>query len=399
LFLTLNGNLIFGQQSITIEAALDSAIKNNLSTRNELLRAEYQKKLIKSGINIQQTAATAEVGQINSIYTDMRFGLSQGFSFPTVYSRQVDALSENYKIGVITAELKKKEIKMNVLQTFYAYLILLEKEKILLKADSNYTEFYNKTALKLEKGESNILEKVTAETQLNSIHNQLLLVQQEKEINLMYFQLLLNTDIQYFPIATSLKVPIISDIATIDFLQHPLLKIAQQQKSLSIANYKLEKSRLLPDINVGLFSMSMQGNGADNVFYNRSARFNSAQVGVGIPLFWGSNKSKINAARLEGNIADNSILQQTQTLQNQLKKFKIQFQSNTTIVNNFEEKGLANALLISKVANENFTNGEINYLDWVMLYNQAITIQNNYLEALKLLNESIISINYMSSKF
>ena len=93
------------------------------------------------------------------------------------------------------------------------------------------------------------------------------------------------------------------------------------------------------------------------------------------------------------------MLIQTQTLQNQLEKFKIQFQNNTTIVNNFEEKGLSNAVLISKVANDNFLNGEINYLDWVMLNNQAITIQNNYLEALKLLNESIISINYMSSKF
>ena len=399
LFSILSGNLIFGQQSITLEAAIDSATKNNLSIRNELLWSEYQKKLIKSGINIQQTAATAEVGQINSIYTDMRFGLSQGFNFPTVYSRQINALKESYKIGVITAELKTKEIKMSVIQTFYAYLILLEKEKILLKADSNYSEFYNKTALKLEKGESNILEKVTAETQLNTINNQLLLVQQEKEINLMYFQLLLNTSNKYIPISTTLKVPIIADITTIDYLQHPLLKIAQQQKSLSIANYKLEKSRLLPDINLGIFSMSMQGNGADNVFYNRSARFNSAQFGVGIPLFWGSYNSKIKATKLEGNIADNLVLLQTQSLQNQLEKLKIQFQNNTTIVNNFEEKGLENAILISKVANENFINGEINYLDWVMLNNQAITIQNNYLEALKLLNESVISINYMSSKF
>jgi len=399
LFLMLSGNLIFGQQSITIEAALDSALKNNLTIRNELLKAEYQQKLIKSGINIQQTAATVEVGQINSIYTDMRFGVSQTINFPTVYARQVNALSENYKIGVITAELKTKEIKLNVLQTFYAYLILLEKEKILLKADSNYTEFYNKTALKLAKGESNILEKVTAETQLNTIQHQLLLVKQEKEINLLYFQLLLNTSKKHIPISTTLKVPIIAEISTVDYLQHPLLKVAQQQKSLSIANYKLEKSRLLPDINLGIFSMSMQGNGADNVFYNRSARFNSAQVGVGIPLFLGANKSKIRASKIELNIADNSVLLQTQSLQNQLEKLKIQFQSSKTIVNNFEEKGLANAEVISKVANENFKNGEINYLDWVMLNNQAITIQNNYLEALKLLNESIISINYMSSNF
>jgi len=399
LFSMLSGNFIFGQQPITLEAALDSAVKNNLTIRNELLKAEYQKKLIKSGINIQQTAATAEVGQINSIYTDLKMGISQGFSFPTVYNRQVNALTENYKIGILTAELKTKEIKMSVIQTFYTYLILLEKDKILLKADSNYTDFFTKTNFKLEKGESNLLEKVIAETQLNTIKNQLILVEQEIEINLLYFQLLLNASNKHIPVASVLKVPINAAISNIDYLQHPLLKIAQQEKSLSIANYKLEKSRLLPVINLGIFSMSMQGTGADNVFYNRSARFNSAQVGIGLPLFWGFNKSKIKAAKIEETIAENLVLLQTQSLRNHLAKLMLQYENNITIVDNFEKKGLKNAALISKVANEQFASGEINYLDWVILNNQSIAIQNSYLEALRLLNESIISINYLNSKF
>ena len=50
--------------------------------------------------------------------------------------------------------------------------------------------------------------------------------------------------------------------------------------------------------------------------------------------------------------------------------------------------------LILETANKQFINGEINYLDWVMLTNQAINIQSNYLDAIKNLNESIIQINY-----
>ena len=41
-------------------------------------------------------------------------------------------------------------------------------------------------------------------------------------------------------------------------------------------------------------------------------------------------------------------------------------------------------------------NGEINYLDFVMLVNQAISVQNNYADAVWALNESIVKINYLN---
>jgi len=60
---------------------------------------------------------------------------------------------------------------------------------------------------------------------------------------------------------------------------------------------KLEKAKLLPEFNLGYYSMTMQGSGADNVIYTTSSRFQSVQVGLGIPLFFGSQKAKINASK------------------------------------------------------------------------------------------------------
>ena len=76
----------------------------------------------------------------------------------------------------------------------------------------------------------------------------------------------------------------------------------------------------------------------------------------------------------------------------------MQHQANTIALIYFENTGLKNAQLIFETANKQFSNGEIDYLDWVMLTNQAINLQSNYMDAVKSYNETIIQINYLITK-
>ena len=76
------------QQPINLQTAIDTALKNNLTVKNEKLNAEYQKKLKAAAVDIPQTNLTGEYGQINSFYNDTKFGISQSISFPTVYAKQ-----------------------------------------------------------------------------------------------------------------------------------------------------------------------------------------------------------------------------------------------------------------------------------------------------------------------
>jgi heavy metal efflux system protein len=61
----------------------------------------------------------------------------------------------------------------------------------------------------------------------------------------------------------------------------------------------------------------------------------------------------------------------------------------------FEKTALNNSTLISTTAQQQLVNGSINYLEWVTLINQATAIRNDYIEAIKNLNESAIQINYL----
>lgn len=54
--------------------------------------------------------------------------------------------------------------------------------------------------------------------------------------------------------------------------------------------------------------MTMKGTGSDNITYDYSNRFQSIQIGLGIPLFFDSQKAKLNASKINQNISDNNYL-------------------------------------------------------------------------------------------
>lgn len=386
------------QTPINVQSAIDTALKNNLTIKNEKLRSLYQQKLIKTSASIPQANVTGEYGQINSYYSDNRIGISQSFNFPTVYSNQKKLLTEEWKTSVLSISLKEADTKKMVRQIFYTYLYLKEKEDLLLKNDSIYAKFLEKANLRFSTGESNILEKTTAESQRGNITMQLYQLQQDLELILLQFKLVLNTSTSFIPTETSskLNLEVTSDKNLLN--QHPSLKIIEQQKKTSLINQKLEKSRLMPDLNFGYYNMTMKGTGSDNVTYNSNTRFQSLQFGLGIPLFFGAQKAKINSSKINQTIFENNYLQEMNLLQSQFNAAIGQYQANLATVNYFENTALKNASLISEAANKQFNNGELNYLEWVMLTNQAISIRSNYLDAVKNLNETTIQINYLISK-
>ncbi len=398
IFLSLSTMGAKAQTPINLSAAIDSALKNNIGIKNEKLKAEFQQKLIASSSNIPKTGITAETGQINGAYFDSRLGISQSFSFPKVYSSQKKLLTEEWKTSVLSVTLKEAEIRKLVAQSYYSLLVLQEKKDLLLKADSNYALFLQKAALRFSKGETNLLEKTTAENQRGNILLQVKAIEEEIEITKLQFRLLLNTASAVEPLRENIKMKLFFADTVSAIEGHPVLTILQQQKEAAKATTALEKSRLLPDLTIGISNMSMKGMGPDNILYSSSARFTSASIGIGIPVFAASQKAKVNSAKVAERLSENTYQQQLQLLESQFQTAWVQYRTNLRTVDYFEKTAVPNAAIIITTANKQFTAGEINYLDWVMLTNQATIIENNYLDAVRSFNESVIVLNYLLSK-
>lgn len=395
---TLPQQYATAQIPISLQNAIDTAIKNNLSLKNELLNSEYNKKLIAASIDIPTPALTGEFGQINSLYNDTRFGLSQLIKFPTIYKRQKALRNEIYRSSLNHIVLKEAELKLSVSKAFYQWIYLQQKMSILMQSDSIYQAFLAKATLRVEKGAGNILEKITAETQKGQIELQLSEVRQDIDITELEFRLLLNTPREVVP---DVRDTTILRTAVIDITlsnRHPAIVALQQEREISIANTQLEKSTRLPDLTLAYNNMSIQGPGPNDVSYPASKRFHSVQLGVGIPLTYGWQKAKVNSAKIAEQISENNLQLGLQNLNSEYQITLKKYLSQLEIVQYYERTALKNANLITSTAQLQFINGEIDYLEWAMLINNATTIKSNYSDALHLLHQSIIYLNFLTTK-
>jgi len=390
-FMQTNG---FSQRQISLLEAYDIALKNNLGVKNKELIAAYQNSLINTAFDPGQTNFTTEMGQLNSVFFDTKFSMVQSFSFPTVYKKQKDVLLANWEVAAQAISMTQLETKKYVAEVFYYILILHEKEKMLQQSDSLFAEFVQKANLRFEKGESNILVKTSAESQRGEVLMQLKNLQTELETTHLQFQLLLNTTEKVEPQADN-QLKSITGNGNVD--AHPTLVYLQKQMDVANAGVQLEKAKQLPDLTAGYFNQSIQGIGADNKTYSVRNRFNGGQIGVGLPLFYGAQKARIKAANDNVAIAQNEWEYAKMQLQTELEKAKTNLANQQEIVNYLEKTQLPNADVIQKTALKQFEEGEIDYMEWTLLNNQAIQIRNSYLDAIKSLNEIIIYVEYLSN--
>ncbi len=177
-----------------------------------------------------------------------------------------------------------------------------------------------------------------------------------------------------------------------------ILKKLEQQKSIELAKLKAEKSKLLPTFSIGYNNSSMFGTGADDQFYNRSARFHSGMIGVGIPLFNGAQKSLIEGQKINQLIAENNYEVGSRNLKNQYSSLFSEYEKLKNETDYYKTKGLQNAETIFKTANRLYYEGEINYLEWSILTNQSLDIQNKNIDTQKMLNEKIIQLNNLTEE-
>ena len=139
--------------------------------------------------------------------------------------------------------------------------------------------------------------------------------------------------------------------------------------------------------------IGLQNIDGKETYFNSDKRFSSFMVGLGIPLFFGSQSSRIGASKLQYvkaqidfNMTQQKLKTDVMVMQEQVKKYQSSFDY-------YNSQGLNHSKTIAKTANLQFNNGDIDYLQFTMLLNQSIGIQSEYLNALQNLNQSKINLD------
>jgi len=119
------------------------------------------------------------------------------------------------------------------------------------------------------------------------------------------------------------------------------------------------------------------------------------QLGLSIPLFSSGQRARIETARLAETIASDELQNAQSALERRAQEFSQRYQTSLAIVNQYESEGLKNATIVFETAQKQFSNGAIDYLEFVTLINQAISLKSSYTDALWQLNENAIQLHYI----
>ena len=382
------------QEKISLEKAIETAISNNLKIKNGKLNSDYLQKMAKTGYDISNTEFVGEYGKFNSDVNDIKVGVSQRIKFPTVYKRQKQLLEAQAKTGEWNEALQKKELTKQVTISFYEMIYLKEKEKLLQKNDSIYAEFLRKATLRFDKGESNILEKATAENQSGQIRIQLREVQSDYKVLQTQFNYLLNDDENFVPFLENYKMTFNENLDESFVSNQPSIQLKEQEVNSNKVEIALEKSKKMPELIGGVYWQTFKTNTAFQDSFNGVF----GQFGVALPLFNSSIGNRKKALEINTQIAENDLNNEKLKLKTHYQELLQEYKKNQLTIEYYETKALKNVDLVTNAANKKFINGDINYLEWVMLINQNTEIQINYIETVRKGNQTIINLMNITSK-
>lgn len=381
---------INAQENITYEQALEKAFQQNRTLKNSKLISEYQEKLKASYLDIPQTEIGAQMGQLQGVESDNTFSISQRFSFPTVYTKRKKMLDAEWSASVVNQNLTKAQLTKEISDVFYRILTLQEKKKVIEYISKLYSSFADKASLRLKKGEANILEESTAEIQNEQAKTQLNMLENDLNIAKLQLQLLLQSDESYQPVSDQPTMNVNLQVSEEMIQQHPELQYLNQQIKVNEAEAQFEKSKLLPELMVGYMNQSMK-----NLNNNR---FNAVQVGVGIPLFTKGQRALAKATKAKVAISENEYQRKEIELKNRFVQQVNNYNNQLKVVESYEQKQLTKSETILKTVQKQMEVGEIDYLDWVILTNQAVKTKVEYIENLERLNQIGSELNFLLSK-
>lgn len=382
------------QTAISLPAAIDSAIANSYDVKNQRLVAEYQQKLIGSAMDLPQTNFSGLYGQFNSAYVDNQLAVAQSFDFPTIYARQKALLKHLANSSSTQIEVRETELRRDVSASYFRMVCLQQKVLLYRQMDSIYDVFVERTMNRFDKGEADVLEKISAEAQHGKIELAYKAAENDLALEQLNFQLLLNSETLFVPEANQPAPTIVS--ANMGEVNAIFLSQAEADVRTADLQVKLEKSRLLPNLQLGVGSATIQGLGADNKTYSIAKRFTTLNFGVNLPLFFGAYRSRIKAASVQTEIAENELEYQKKQLAN---GYHVAFRRYENVLETYtymQNTSLRHSEIILSTANKRFSEGSIDYLDWAQLMSDAYDIRTSLADTELALRLAILDLQFLS---
>ena len=374
-------------KQLSLDEVYSLALENNAGLKASFLKVDEADALVGNAFSFDKTEIYYNYDENNLAVNDLPlniFGIQQDFLFPTIYFASKKLNRATYNLESSSYKIKKKILKRELTSSYYQLQYELEKEDVYRKLDSFYKTFAYAAKRRFETGETNYLEKITAQAkqkQLQTVYKQ---SQEDVTSALVDLQQIVQSDNEFNVKPKSLEKIKLLSLAVDENLG---LTYFENKKSLFQAKNSYEKQKLLPDISLNYF----QGTNS-NLNYNLTGY----QIGLKIPILFSGNASKIKASKIAEEIVD----QQAEDYKIRLNAKQIQLLSQLRkyeeALSYYDEEGKTLSEEIFKTAKFSYKNGEIDFFQYIQSLENAFEILLTYLDNLNLYNQTVIRINYLT---
>lgn len=377
-------------QRMSIEAAIDTALKNNLQfgiNQSEISKKNYE---VKTARDIPKTGIFAENEDLqpNNSKGVLKIGVSQSILWPGLYKARKEYFNQQLKYYELNTAALNVQIKKDVRIAYYELWYLQDKLFLYQRLDTIYGSLYKAAALRVKTGEAAGLERISAEARMRELQATLQQNRQQLLIQQQQLMMLLNQDNFILPVNKPLqKIELL--VMASDSL-HPLLALQQQNINIANSNIAVQKNYNKPEFSGRFFSQRLWG--ANNPYRGFS-------VTAAFPLFGASAyKNKVKVAEAEVEVQQKQFAYDDQQLSTEMQQAITDIQIKIALLKFYEETGLRQADQIIQVATLSYTAGEISFAELSQFLTQAIDTKRNYLDVLNQYNQSIIQFNYYNNQ-
>ena len=372
------------QQLLTESEAINRALENNKNIQAASLQVKQQQQLLKSAYNLPNPELFWE-SPTGNFYTG---SITQSFEFPTVYSNQYRLQKQQVGVAQKEKQLTSAEMKYRVKLLYLEAQYFDSLVKQFYIQDTLYEKIKLAAIRQFNAGQIDYLQQIFAETQYGEIHNQYL--QALTKATALKAQLQWITGVKDAIAVEPLVInsspsqfALIPDSTAL--LSNPTIQLLQQQQAVAKQNITLQKSKSLPGLAFGYFN---QG--------ERDTRwFNRFRLGITIPLWFEQYKGRINAAKTEQQVIQSKQEGLQQELSVQVINANSEMQTSWQSLQYYQQTGLRKAQEVIVTSQRFFVSGEIDYISLMRNTNDAYSIYQKYLEAVRNYNLSIIKYQYL----
>jgi cobalt-zinc-cadmium resistance protein CzcA len=376
------------------------AKENNPSLKAAEMQIQKEVMIGKSMAEMPKTNVTGMMGQYNSYYSrDNNITVSQSIPFPTVFVKERElgqVKSEQAKVVLFSTW---KELALQIESTYESILLLKNKELLLKRQDSLYTELDKRYAIKYELKDVTHLDAVLVSSKKKEVQNALLMNAQEI-LNLERQLMFLTGSTSSISADNSSK----TNLSFVDkkdssvFTAHPQQQYFQTQRMILEKQKEVLLARTLPDITIGYVNQTLVGvhsvDASTDKVFDQSSRFQAGQVGLQIPLFFGASRKKsqvltseLNQNELNGNYAK-------QELQSTYLSLLGNYFSLLESLNMYDSQLIPQIKIMNDQGKIMLESGEISMIEFLQTKQAIIDIEMNYINLKSEINTTVHQLNW-----